>query len=282
MESLLSLPVGAAIQVLAFLVLYRFTPLGAKQAAVVVGALALALVLPYSLLYWPGGDVLAMHLAVYGVTAYVLAIIAQARAQRLQGEPAQGERWFQWGPALIVLFFIAVVLLNAVMVVLSKEGLPESLSHLLLPQPAREGQVSSAFPGTVARDLQKKEALYNAYLEQVRRQEDRGWQVRKGWLTPPVAGVATEFQVSVTDRDGAPVVGAEVSGRFLRPSDNRLDQGFRLRERDSGLYRAAVTLPQPGRWNLWLRIQRGEDIHELEASTRIQRPAPVVSPGDPG
>ena len=126
-----------------------------------------------------------------------------------------------------------------------------------------------AFPGTVSRDYQKKEALYNDYLEQVDRQERRGWQVKKGWLSVPVAGQKAAFQVTVSARDGSPVIGAKVYGEFLRPSDKSLDQTFVLEEKDSGLYRAGISLPVPGIWRLTLRIERGEDLHEIQATTSV-------------
>ncbi len=272
MESLLALPFGVGLEVVLFVLLYRFTPISGKQGAVVVAFLAMAITLPYSLLHWPGGDVLAMHIALYLVAAYVLGIISYSRERRLAEEGEDSGRWFHWGPAAIVLFFTAVILLNGVMVVLSKEGLPAALSHLVLPKKDTERQVSMAFPGTVSRDFQKKETLYNEYLEQVRIQNERGWQVRKGWLQPPVAGTAAEFQVTVHARDDSPVIGARVVAQFLRPSDKRLDQQIQLLEKDSGLYRAPVLLPKPGLWDVTLVIERGEDLHEVQASTKIAAP----------
>lgn len=279
MESLLGLPVGVVLEVLLFVALYRFTSLGGKPSAVIVAFLAMAITLPYSMLHWPGGDVLAMYVALYLVTAYVLAIIAHSREARRAAEGGGDDAWFHWGPAVIVLFFTFVVLLNGMMVVLSKEGLPQALLHLLLPEKDYERQVSMAFPGTVARDFQKKEALYNEYLEQVRVQTERGWQVRKGWLEKPVAGAAVPFQVTVTARDGSPVVGATVTVDFLRPADKRLDRRIELPEKDTGLYREAINLPEPGLWRVTLMIRRGEDLHEIQATTLIEgSPHGVAAP----
>lgn len=273
MESLLALPIGVGLEVVLFLLLHNFTPIRGKQAAVVVGFMAIALALPYSLVNWPGGDVVAMYVAVFLVTAYILWIVSNVREQRRQREGiSEDESWFHWGPAIIVIFFSVVVLLNGVMVVLSKQGLPDAVSDWLLPEKSGQGKVTSAFPGTVAHDYQKKEALYNDYLDQVKRQRDRGWQVRKGWLADPVAGQEGQFQIQVLAKDDAPVVGAEVTGQFLRPSDNRLDQAFALKEVDPGVYRGQLTLPEPGLWNLSLVIRRGEDLHLLQGTTEIGAP----------
>ena len=271
LESLLALPLGSAAEVIIFLLLYRFTPLNGKQAALVVALLALSALSIYSLIDWSGADVLAMYVAVLAVTAYLLGIVSHAREQRHQDAQA-GQRWFHWGPALIVIFFIVLFALDGVLVVISREGLPEPLAAWLLPKHRQQDNVRSVFPGVVARDYQKKESLYNQYLKQVKRQRQRGWQVSKGWLEQPAAGRLSVFQVQVSERDGAPVEYAQVSGVFQRPSDSRLDQTFSMQEIEPGLYRAEIGLPQPGLWTLILQVRRGEQLHELHASTSVADP----------
>jgi nitrogen fixation protein FixH len=277
LESMLALPLGAGAEVLLFLALYHLSPLNGKQAAVVVVFVAITALLLYSLLDWPGADVLAMYVAVLAVTAYLLGIISHAREQR-QPEASGGRRWFHWGPAIIVIFFVVLFALDGVLVVISKQGLPEPLADRLLPGLEKQERVRSVFPGTVANDFHKKEALYNQYLEQVKRQEQRGWQVRKGWLQSPVADTPAAFQVQVQEADGAPVRFATVSGIFQRPSDSREDQPFDMQEIEPGLYRVALSLPEPGMWHLVLTVRRGEQLHELHASTSVAaRAKPALS-----
>jgi nitrogen fixation protein FixH len=88
-------------------------------------------------------------------------------------------------------------------------------------------------------------------------------------LSEPVAGQPAVFQLSVTDRHGAPITGATVSGRFLRPADSRIDQEFTMVEREIGIYQATVALPEPGTWDLVLVVRRGTDSHEMRASTSV-------------
>ena len=268
LQSLLALPLGVGAEVLVFLFLYRLTPMNGRQAAVVVAMLALTAVVLYSLLDWPGADVVAMYVAVLLVSAYLLGIVSSAREQHIS-DATQDKRWFHWGPAIIVMFFVALFALDSVLVVISRQGLPPVIAEWLLPKQDRPENVRSVFPGVVARDFQKKEALYNAYLEQVKRQQERGWQVSKGWLESPRAGHAETFQVQVVERDGAPVTFASVSGTFQRPSDSRLDQSFRLTEFEPGLYRGQLVLPEPGVWSLILQIRRGEQLHEIHADTSV-------------
>lgn len=270
LQSMLALPLSAAAAVLLFALLYVLSPMNGKQVAVIVALVSLASLLIYSLIDWPGGDVLAMYVAVLLVTAYLLGIISHSREAR--GTGATG-RWFHWAPAAIVIFFALLFSLDGVLVVVSKQGLPESIANLILPEPAQQNRVRSVFPGTVANDFQKKEGLYNEYLRQVERQKLRGWQVNKGWLQAPVAGRPAAFQVQVLEPDGAAVQYAEISGQFQRPSDSKQDKAFDMREVEPGLYRVVLTLSEPGVWSLVLKIRRGQQLHEVHASTSVKAPA---------
>ena len=268
LQSLLALPIGAGAEVILFLLLYRYSPLSGKQAAVLVALLSIAALLIYSLLNWPGADVLAMYVAVLAVAAYLLGIVSHAREQRGPATPGR-QGWFHWGPAIIVVFFVALFALDGVLVTISKQGLPQPVADILMPRSHQDEPVRSVFPGTVANDFQKKESLYNAYLERVRRQEQLGWKVDKGWLAKPVAGNPATFQVRVVEADGAPVRFAQVNGVFQRASDSSKDASFDMQEVEPGLYRAVLSLSEPGAWYLVLTVSRGEQMHELHASTSV-------------
>jgi nitrogen fixation protein FixH len=268
LQSLLALPIGAGAEVLVFLLLYRLSGLGSKRSALLVAFVFIVALLSYSMFNWPGADVLAMYLAVLSVTPYLLGIISNAREQRLQ-EAGGKRRWFHWAPAILVTFFVCLFALDGVLVTIARKGLPQSTADRLLPKTYREEHIQSMFPGTVANDFQRKEALYNQYLEQVREQEQRGWKVDKGWLRKPVAGTPAAFQVRVEESDGAPVRFADISGVFQRASDSRDDQSFAMKEVEPGLYRVVLNLAQPGMWYLALKIKRGEQLHQVHASTSV-------------
>ncbi len=268
LQSLLAMPIAATAEVLLFLLLYGLTPLGSTAAALAVVLLAILSLLAYSLIDWPGADVLAMYIAVLSVTAYLLAIIASARDRRRAGDA--GGRWFHWGPALLVLFFLVLFAFDSLFVFVSRDGLPGPLSRWVLPHNDSGRQVKSVFPGVISRDFQKKEALYNDYLQQVEKQQARGWQISKGWLGTPVVGRSAVFQVRIVERDGTPVMGAKIAGVYQRASDSRLDQPFTMKELQDGYYQATLSLPEPGHWDLELIITRGEQRHELHARTSVQ------------
>lgn len=249
--------IGVLAELLLFVLLRRLFRLDGKAAAVAVGLAVLLIYVPWAVLIWPGADVFAIHLAIFLTLAYALGMFGG----RL------GRGW-HWAPALIVGFFVLVIATNVVFLGVAEQGITGLFAELL-PKPRGAEVVDSRFPGTVSHDYQEKEALYNAYLRQVEIQEARGWQVRKGWLYPPVAGEPATFVVAVTDRDGAPVSGAEVSGSFLRTSNSRDDFGFSMNEVVPGEYRASLQMPLQGLWQLVLQIRRGEDLHEIRAETSV-------------
>ena len=75
--------------------------------------------------------------------------------------------------------------------------------------------------------------------------------------------------MAVQTREGEPVSGATVAGQFLRPSSSQQDIAFALVESTPGVYEKELKLPLAGNWNLVLRIQKGEDVHEVRALTRV-------------
>ncbi len=254
-----SLALGILLELLVYFALRRFTRLAASQVAVILAFIVLLAYVPWAILVWPGADVFAIHLALYLITAYILGIVGAVR---------RGGGW-HWAPVIIVGFFAFIVAVDIVFVGVAQTGITGIFEHLL-PKPRAGGEVvDSRFPGTVSHAFQEKEALYNAYLEQVERQRARGWKVRKGWLGGARAGVDSVFQVQVRDRRGKPLSGARVEGRFLRPSNSELDRSFTMNEVEPGLYRVAIALPAPGIWDLVLHVRKGDDLHEVRATTSI-------------
>ena len=259
-DLLLGLGIGAALIVLVNLGLIRFTHVSAKWAATVTALLAVGLYVPYSILRWPGGDIFAIHLAIYLLTALVCGMLLGIRSS------GQG---LHWGPVALIGFFIFVTVSGAVFITVAEHGVPSWVRDRLFPEPASQRETVSMFPGVIARDFHKKEALYNQYLQQVERQRQRGWQVHKGWIGEPVAGEPALFRVAVETREGEPLTGATVDGQFLRTSTSQLDVNFTLDETAPGVYESKVILPAAGHWNLILSVRKGDDLHEIQASTAV-------------
>jgi len=248
---------GVLVELLLFVLLRRLFRLDGKAAGMAIALLAVLLYVPWAILTWPGADVFAIHLAIFLTVAYALGMVGSR----------VGRGW-HWAPALIVGFFVVVVATNVVFLGVAEQGITGLFAEML-PKPRGSQVVDSRFPGTVSHDYQKKESLYNDYLRQVEIQQGRGWQVQKGWLYRPVAGQPATFVVVVNDKAGAAVAGATVSGRFLRTSSSRDDFEFVMNEVAPGDYRATLTMPLHGLWQLVLQIRRGDDLHEIRADTSV-------------
>ncbi len=257
-HTVLSLGLGLALIIVANLALGR--RLGGGRATTVVTVLTLLVYIPYAILFWPGADVFAIHLALYLVVNLGFGMLRGNIGAR------QGTRW---APAVIVSFFIVIGAANTVFLIVSEQGLSSSLARALFPEPRGVGPITSSFPGTMVPGMTTRQQLYDRHLEQMERQVDRGWRVRKGWLQAPVVGQPSRFQVAVEDAAGRPVEGAEIDGDFLRAANPLADRKFSMIEVRSGTYQAELTLSEPGTWSLWLRVRREGELHYLRGNTTV-------------
>ncbi|AGA31909.1 FixH family protein [Thioalkalivibrio nitratireducens DSM 14787] len=264
-----SLGLGVALIAALFFLIYRFTRLRGYQTAGLVLAITMIVFVPLSVLSWSGADVFAIHLALYVIVPYGLGIITtQIEGER--GTKAKRGR-LHWAPMTILAFFGVVATVNAVLLSWANNGMPTQLVGVFLPEPqSQASEVTSGFPGTVARIGERKEALAVDYVTHLRQQRELGWQVYQGWRSRPTAGEPALFQVRVLDRDGEPISDAAIEGEFMRVSDFSLDQSFAMRPVGGGLYEAQVALPAAGRWDLLFRVQRGDEVHEQQASTSVR------------
>lgn len=264
-DLLVSLLGGVALIAIIFLLVQRFSRLNGKATAVLMALLVIGIYVPFAILQWPGGDVFAIHIAIYLVTVYVLGIISSQR----ETQRTTGGKTFHWGPASIVVFFVLVMAADAVFIMLAQRGVDNKLAQWLLPKPETGSKVSSYFPGTVSRDFKDRQEEYNAYLERMATQQERGWQINKGWETNAIAGQPAIFKLRLRDAAGMPIQGAEVEGKFMRPGNVKLDTLVMLTESEPGLYHASISLPEPGRWMLLVVIRKDEIVHELTATTTV-------------
>lgn len=255
-----SIGIGFALEFLVYFVLKLGFRLSAKASAAVVAMAVLLFYVPYGILTWPGADIFAIHLAIFLTTAYAMGLIG-----------ARAGRGWHWGPAIIVTFFIGVIVINIVFVGVAERGIT-GVFAAILPEPRGAAVADSQFPGTVSHDFQEKEALYNAYLEDVEEQHERGWQVKKGWKAKPVVAQPATLVVTVADKAGIPLTDAKVHGRFLRTSNSREDFDFDLSNVGGGEYQFRGSMPLPGLWQMVLWVKRGDDVHEIRGMTAVQGP----------
>ena len=265
---------GVSLIATVFIVLYSVSNMSGKMVAIVMAFTVTTIYVPISIFNWPGADVFAIHIALYLVSVYVLAIITSQRdARRKAGKEGFG---FHWAPAAIVLFFVILIIMDSFFIMFATKGMDSSVARLLLPAPRSGGKVSLHFPGTVSHDYHQKQNQYNDYLERFETQKIRNWTIRKGWLGEAVVNKPAIFRVEIKTNTDQVVKNAKVSGIFLRPADSKLDKSFTMQEIEPGIYQQSITLTQPGNWDLILKIHKNNDKHEVRAKTVIKEKAVIA------
>ncbi|MCH8489956.1 MAG: FixH family protein [Oceanicaulis sp.] len=103
---------------------------------------------------------------------------------------------------------------------------------------------------------------YNEVIAARRAQAELGWSAAVNVADGRVL-------VSVTDPDGAPVPGLELSGELRRPGDPLQDQQLAFSEIREGVYAAQGGELEIGRWLVRVRAA-GDDPFELERDVWLQ------------
>ena len=230
---------------------------------VISGALPTLAIMFYSLSHWPGGDVVALHLALYVATAIVLTLTGDQKA----GAP---RRPMHWIPKIIVGFFLTLALLMAAFVSISISGLPPLMAQSFLPNAANK-QVYTAFSGEVPHD-EAAAKVVSQYMKKSLRQRQLGWQIEVAGLDQLKLGQATEVTVSASDSAQQPLEGAAVTLTIKHPAGGAdLGKSAKLSAFAPGRYRALIGMDRPGQWVAVLLIERGQD--KFETAKEIIVPA---------
>ena len=102
---------------------------------------------------------------------------------------------------------------------------------------------------------------YDAVLDHAQRMAELGWTMRAQ------ADAAGTPEVTLTDRDGAPLTGATVAAAAERPLGDPATRRLAFHEGTAGRYVADAALPLPGQWDLTLSASA--DGHTMAATRRI-------------
>lgn len=214
-------------------------------AGILSGVVPFLLYLAYSQQHWAGGDVLTIHFAVYLASAGLFVVF---------GSMQKKNQTMHWAPRLIIVFFVGLVVLNAIFLNIAMRGMPDFISDILLPNQHQQ-TIHTAFPGIVPHDLNK---LYEPHLKQVEAQRDLDWQVQLEGLDNLSSGQAHTVIVHLLDKQGVAISQANVHMTMWRMANSRDDQQFVFQEISAGNYQTTMNLPDEGRWLSELHIQQGE------------------------
>ncbi len=243
------------------------------MAALATASLMLLIYVPLSITHWVGIDVFAIHFAFFMMIPYGLGIITGVHEERRQLEGEQSiQKGMHWIPALIIVFFILIAVVDSFIISSATTGLNTSLSKLLLPKAASNEisrNISSQFTGAVSNDLQDEEKKFDKYVAKLQKQRERGWRIGGGWDETPVIKKPGVFRLSVKDKSGKPITGATVMTEFRRASAMKYDQLIQLKETGQGIYSSSVTLPLAGCWKMKVMVKKGQAEHEIRGETEV-------------
>jgi nitrogen fixation protein FixH len=141
-----------------------------------------------------------------------------------------------WIPWLLLLFMLIVLAANGALIWLA----------------------TTSWTGLAVDQAYEKGLAYNRNLEAARQQTALGWQPRLDARV--VTGLSAEAELTITNRQGAPVTGAKVEAAFARPTQHGFDFRLTLAQGRPGVYRAMFELPLPGLWDVHVTIRRGGSL----------------------
>jgi nitrogen fixation protein FixH len=119
----------------------------------------------------------------------------------------------------------------------------------------------SSFPGKAGNEGFELSNQYDAVLDHARRTAELGWTMAAR------ADATGRPEVTLTDRQGSPLIGASVAAAAERPLGDPDARRLVFHETAAGHYVADTALPLPGQWELTL--QASADGRALAATRRI-------------
>lgn len=126
----------------------------------------------------------------------------------------------------------------------------------------------------VDRDYNTKDRKTNAaVISGLQDQKALAWKAIIKQPESIVTGSPAEYEISVIDREGAPV-GGTVEVAAYRASDESRDFSTAFREVSPGNYQGFLSFPLKGYWELRIRIKRGQDIFEVGTGKFMVAAAP--------
>ena len=273
----MTLGLGSLLAFLLYFVFFKVIHWGGKISALATAATMLLIYVPLSVTHWVGIDVFAIHFAFFMMIPYGLGIINGVHEERKAVEGADfKKKGMHWIPALIIIFFILLAVVDSFIISSATGGLDTALSKLLLPKAASKDvgeNISSQFTGAVSNDLQDEEKFFDNYVIKLKKQRARGWKITGGWDNPPMLNKEEVFRLIAKDKSGAPITGAKLSAEFRRSSDMKFDKLYVLKESSEanlkGNYTTSVKLPLAGCWSMKVMVIKGDDEHEIKGETEV-------------
>jgi nitrogen fixation protein FixH len=99
-------------------------------------------------------------------------------------------------------------------------------------------------------------------VSELREQQALSWQTEIKKPGSIVMGTPTSYEISVKDREGNPVSGI-MEVQAYRAADASKDFVTPFKEVATGRYQGYINFPLKGYWELHIRVQRGEEVFNV-------------------
>lgn len=252
---------GGALLIIVLYYLLRVFGVSNYWRGVISGTASVTAYLVLSILKWPGGDVVSMHMAVFLATATVLTLIGGRRSDVKQR--------LHWGPKVIIGFFLLLFVIDGGLLMISGQGVPPSVAKWFLP-PAKKSSTPAhtAFSGVVPHGEEAAKTI-NQFMKSAEKQRRLGWDVAIAGLDRLRQGSSAVLSVNAIDESSKPLQGATVKVAIARPGLAQPEQIVNLAEAAPGEYRGQLTMSLPGSWVALIQLQRGEDRYEMQQHLEV-------------
>ncbi|HEY3326440.1 MAG TPA: FixH family protein [Novimethylophilus sp.] len=240
---------GGLLAVIALFFLARRLGLSHYWSAILSAALPFLAYLGFSMSRGVGGDVLAIHLVVFMVTAAVLGVF---------GNMQRKKESMHWAPRLLIAFFIVLAVLMAGFLSIAMNGLPDQLAKWVMPG---HQAMHTGFPGAVPHE---RNQLYEPHLQRLEQQRNLGWKVEVKGFDALRENKPAAVLVSVKDKQGHAVDSAKVTLDLWRMANSADDRRLELTAQGSGSYGIQTSLADAGNWIAEIYIERGQDSYLMQ------------------
>jgi len=126
----------------------------------------------------------------------------------------------------------------------------------------------TTFTGVETNSAYRDGLSYNKKLEAQAIQRALGWQTALAFEHG--RDQSGSLQLTLSDRDGGAINGADVVVHFVRPTHAGSDFQDRLDPRGSGRYATEVAFPLPGLWDVEMTIQHPRGQHRFKERVFIK------------
>lgn len=240
---------GGLAAVIALFGLARLLRMPAELAGLTAAGIPLFAYIVMLFRQWPGLDVVAIHIAVFIIAAFVLVVMSHYRSKQTR---------MHWAPKAFIVFFLVLIMLNAGFLYVSTKGLPPVLAGLVLPGNATK-TMHTGFSGTTRHGEEAAKAI-GSDLSKQHHNEELGWQVRVEGLRMPTVG-KNSVTVFADDSEGRPLPGLAGEWRVHRPGAEAASVPLKIIT--SGQYEANLDFSGPGLWLLELQLAGYQQTWEI-------------------